>query len=406
VRRYIGLGLAVFLAGCGSAQVTATAVRETTAVAASCAGLSPAEQFAAARLVFVGVMAPGPTTRLGGPPVLGSPARMQVERYLKGEGPQTVRVDTAVTIESDAIGIAEDGIAPRAGERWKIYTYSRRQPFATSFCAGSRRVAAGPLPAGPPASPTGRATLAVWRAFPVSAKPRPIVPLGEGNVLDPRSGFPTAAAQFAFMEGRFAVRAPLPGTVGSFGRFEVVSATDAYDRLRAASRQYGFKAAPLIITSVDIATPSFLTDRGRMRLPAWQFHFKQVADPASVLALAAPDMFTAPGLHRFGPPGPGNSIEDAATISASGKAITISFIGAHAGGGACDSAYRATAVSDSRAVAFTITAIPTLAQAAPGQICTAVGYKRLAVLHLARPLGARVLISATDGGAVPVTPTG
>jgi len=38
--------------------------------------------------------------------------------------------------------------------------------------------------------------------------------------------------------------------------------------------------------------------------------------------------------------------------------------------------------------------------------CALVGYARPAVLHLARPLGARVLISATDGGAVPVTPAG
>jgi hypothetical protein len=36
-------------------------------------------------------------------------------------------------------------------------------------------------------------------------------------------------------------------------------------------------------------------------------------------------------------------------------------------------------------------------------ICTAVGYTRTAVLRLARPLGARVLISRTDGGAIPVT---
>ena len=40
----------------------------------------------------------------------------------------------------------------------------------------------------------------------------------------------------------------------------------------------------------------------------------------------------------------------------------------------------------------------------PEVICTLVGYTRTAALHLARPLGARVLVSATDGGAVPVTP--
>jgi hypothetical protein len=110
-------------------------------------GLSRAQQFAGARLVFVGVMLPGPTARLGGVRVLGSPARMRVTRYLKGHGPRTVRVDTAVRIDRNAVTASEDGIEPRAGERWQIYATSRRQPFATSICAGSTRVTAAARPA-------------------------------------------------------------------------------------------------------------------------------------------------------------------------------------------------------------------------------------------------------------------
>jgi len=70
-----------------------------TGVAASCAAVSPAQQFAAARLVFIGVALPGPTAHYSKRPVLASPARMRVERYLKGHGPGIVRVATAVTIE-------------------------------------------------------------------------------------------------------------------------------------------------------------------------------------------------------------------------------------------------------------------------------------------------------------------
>jgi hypothetical protein len=141
-RRWVGLGLGLVLAGCGgAARITATPAR-VTAVAASCAALSPAEQFAAAPLVFVGRMLPGPTTMRGHRRVLGSPAGVRVERYLKGHGPSTVKVRTAVTIASDAIGIAEDGIEPQPGERWKIYATSRGQPFDTSICAGSRAVGA------------------------------------------------------------------------------------------------------------------------------------------------------------------------------------------------------------------------------------------------------------------------
>jgi hypothetical protein len=137
VRRYLALSVGLLLAGCGSAQVAAAPAREATAVAASCAGLSPAQEFAAARRVFVGVMLPGPATQAG---VLGSPARMRVARYLKGDGPRVVRVDTALRIEPGGITGSSEGIEPKAGQRWKIYTDSRRQPFDTSVCAGSRRL--------------------------------------------------------------------------------------------------------------------------------------------------------------------------------------------------------------------------------------------------------------------------
>ena len=88
-------------------------------------------------------------------------------------------------------------------------------------------------------------------------------------------------------------------------------------------------------------------------------------------------------------------------MSPSGRSITVSFTGAHAGTGPCDANYRASAVGDHRAVAFTITAIVT--PYPTGVWCTALGYFRTAVIRLARPLGARVLVSATDGGAVVVT---
>jgi hypothetical protein len=137
--RYACLSVGVLLAGCGSSQVLATPASDQVA-AASCVGLSPAAQFAAARVVFVGQMLPGPSTPVNGRPVLTSPARVRVARYLKGTGPRTVGVDTAVKLTRRGILNVEDGIEPHAGERWKIYTGSRRQPFATSICAGSARV--------------------------------------------------------------------------------------------------------------------------------------------------------------------------------------------------------------------------------------------------------------------------
>jgi hypothetical protein len=235
----------------------------------------------------------------------------------------------------------------------------------------------------------------------VQAKPRPIVPLGEGDVLDPSTGFPDDSTKIAFEEGRFALGTALPRSPGSVGRFRIGSAADAYDLLRSSGRPNGMHVAPLVIRAVRLATATFVTDRGRRRLPAWQFSFNRVAKPASVPALAAPYVFTPPPLQQLGPTGTGNSIEDSARTDSSGTAITLSFIGAHPGNRPCDAHYLASAVSNRRVVAFTIKTI--LAPAPPRTFCAAIGYTRTAVLRLAKPLGARVLISSTDGGAIPVT---
>jgi hypothetical protein len=403
VQSYLGLLLALVLGGCGAAQVAAApgqprtgaaAPRQTqTGTSASCAGLSPAQQFAAARTVFVGVMLPGPTTVRDGRHVLRSPAKMRVERYLKGHGPSLVKVATAVTIESDAIGITEDGVEPQAGERWKIYSRSAGQPFSTSICLGSAQVLA--------TAPGGRAALRLWARFPVLANPRPIVPLGEGAVLEPASGFGTAAQKTAYEEGRFVLRTALPVWLVTFGRYHLVSAATAYRRLRAHSGGQRDQVPPLIVTAVKPGSATFVTDRGRIRLPAWRFFLKDVAQPVAVLALGPPDLFLAPPLHRFGPPGPGSSVEDSAKTTAAGDRILISFPGALAGTGPCQANYRASTVSSERAVAVTITTIA--APVAPGQACPAIAVVRTAALQLARPLGARVLVSAIDGGAIPVT---
>lgn len=102
----------------------------------SCAAGTPPGYLAAARAAFVGVMLSGPVVDS----VLTSPARVRVLRYLKGSGPAVVTVTTAVTRSgSDVVGNGE-GITPRAGERWMIYTTSRAMPYQTSVCGGSALV--------------------------------------------------------------------------------------------------------------------------------------------------------------------------------------------------------------------------------------------------------------------------
>jgi hypothetical protein len=385
-RSLCGLAVGMLLAGCGTSSPSLTPARQT-AVAASCAAVSPAQQFAMARLVFLGRMLPGRSTPAG--KVLGSPATVRVVRYLKGNGPRTVRVATAVTITGSGVSVAEDGIEPRVGEIWKIYTGSRLQPFATSICGGSRMISAA------------QAALELWNGFPVRARPRPIIPLDEGFVVDPRTGFPDVATKLAYLEGRFALRTPLPARPPQAGRLRLVPAAEAYGRLRATENARRTRVPPLVVRSVRLGTATFVTDRGRERLPAWQFMFQRVAQPASVLAVAAPDVFVPPALQELGPPGPGNSIEDSARADRSGTRLTISFVGAPAGTGPCDAQYTVRGTANRRAVAFTIVTIRQPGNA--GAICTAVGRGRTAVVHLPRPLGARVLVSSSDAGAIAVT---
>ncbi len=228
------------------------------------------------------------------------------------------------------------------------------------------------------------------------------MPVGAGAVLDPSSGFPTSDASVAYQERLFTLRTALPDMPVQSGSYRIVSAAGAYRRLRDSGANQHDVVAPLIVTRVSAAHATFLTDRGRRRLPAWQFFFQGVADPASVLAVAAPGAFIVPGVHQFGPGGTGNSDEDSATVSPSGQTVTISFAGAPAGTGPCEANYRASAITSRQAVAFTITTIA--APVPAGQACPALAVIRTAVLHLAQPLGARVLLSSADGGAIEVAP--
>jgi hypothetical protein len=141
------------LAACGSTGaaglVNSSGSTRTLGSAASCAALTPSAQLARARVVFVGSMLTGRTVSLGTRRVLASPARMRVARYVKGHGPETVAVETAATVKSNGLAVAEDGIEPRAGQRWTIYSDSSHQPFETSICAGSRLLGSSSALAGP-----------------------------------------------------------------------------------------------------------------------------------------------------------------------------------------------------------------------------------------------------------------
>ncbi len=107
---------------------------------ASCAAVSPSVYLALAQIAFVGVMLPGPAVQIGQGDVLTSPARVRVERYLKGGGPPVVTVITGVRQNAEGVAVAEDRIQPLAGQHWKIYATTSTMPYGTSVCGGSAPV--------------------------------------------------------------------------------------------------------------------------------------------------------------------------------------------------------------------------------------------------------------------------
>src|SRR4051794_25995679 len=115
---YLATTLAAVAAGVAAGS---TAARTPGASAASCVAQTRAQEFRAARVVFVGVMLPGPSTQMDGRGELFSPAKVRVTRYLKGHGPSTVRVETGITQTDDGRWVGNsEGINPRAGQHWKI----------------------------------------------------------------------------------------------------------------------------------------------------------------------------------------------------------------------------------------------------------------------------------------------
>ena len=132
---------AMLLAGCASAGQSGGSISQSGTVAGaadSCTAASPPAYLDQARTVFTGTALPGPTAGAGSAgAVLVSPARFRVLSYLKGSGPGVVTVQTALTIRGNAVAAVEDGIEPRAGQRWRIYSASLHMPYQTSACGGS-----------------------------------------------------------------------------------------------------------------------------------------------------------------------------------------------------------------------------------------------------------------------------
>lgn len=243
--------------------------------------------------------------------------------------------------------------------------------------------------------PELRLALDAWASFPVKARVRPLVMTSEA-VSGPQSGFATDAATIAFVTGRFTAPSALPGGPKHSKGHPVVDAAAALELMRGAANVVSGLAQPpppLVITGARFASASFSTDRGARVLPAWQFSFEGVQDPASVLAVARSAAFPAP-------PGALGQASFGVHLAADGRTATVSFTGAAAGTGPCTADYEVDQLASKSAVAMRVRVVRTTSP--PVGYCTLVGYPRQELIRLSAPLGNRVLVDAHTQDAVTV----
>ena len=96
--------------------------------------MTAAQQRARAHIIFKGVALDGLTAT--------GIQRFRVIRYLKGNGPKTVRLITGrKRLRGGVTVISSESIDASRGETWRIYA-RRVKPrlFQTSVCDGSRRL--------------------------------------------------------------------------------------------------------------------------------------------------------------------------------------------------------------------------------------------------------------------------
>jgi hypothetical protein len=112
--------------------LVATLALSATAYA-SCLAMTPAQQRARAQTIFDGRALEGPTAT--------GIQRFRVTRYIKGRGPQIVRVNTGNIRRADGSGFMTSvSIIVKRGERWRIF--ARGIPpkvLRTNVCDGSRK---------------------------------------------------------------------------------------------------------------------------------------------------------------------------------------------------------------------------------------------------------------------------
>lgn len=218
--------------------------------------------------------------------------------------------------------------------------------------------------------------------------------VGENNKIALMSGQvrPTAS---------LSTETPPPGEVrwsdGTSTAVELLSADQGLDEIVKSAESTCSDCRPLEITAARLTSGSVQTSRGPATAPIWEFSVQGTNVKVTRVAVADRISVVPP------PWDPNNAPEGISIDSARGKAdarqLTVSFVGAPAGGDQpCGADYTAEAVESELAVVVIVIEHRNPAAGA----CRLVGAERTAVVDLASPLGDRAVLEVKEGLPVPV----
>ncbi len=261
-------------------------------------------------------------------------------------------------------------------------------------CGASNGQGSVPLPL--PSPPTG--ALVAWKNFPANTNPRPIIWLSVPSLV---SAFPSNDTKIAGICNKLVLQdgltlstvVPSQATAkwpaGISGSYRAISAAAAFPALLHVPSGSGGGMCdgvkPLVITTVRWGTAGVETDRGTAQMSAWLFQAAGVTGDFAYPGLD-PSAYWRGGLLPAGN-GPGVG----GRVSSDGRTLTIGLVGPPDTPGPCGADYSAAAAESDTAVAI---AVKTFPHDANGQAvaCDLVGHFRTVIVHLAAPLGGRVLV--------------
>lgn len=227
--------------------------------------------------------------------------------------------------------------------------------------------------------------------------------------------------KIAVMSGMIVATAGLPSEAPSDGEVHwskgtsqtvpLLSATAALNQIVVSAESKCTDCQPVRVTSASLGTASVQTSRGAATVPVWEFTVAGSAVRITRVAIAS-EVSVAPPPWDPSNPAQGVSV-DSAKVSADGRTLTVSFVGARDHANVlCGEDYTGEVVESDLAVVVIVHVVsytgpmPTAPPGVQGPVavgCDLVGFRRDATVTLAAPLGDRAVLEVRDGQPVPVT---